>query len=236
MGVPEDLTEEERAAILREAGIDPNSGRSTDRDCPTCDAPAHPRAEFCQSCGHSFIRTGRRKGSRRSAKATSSSGLSGAGKRRSRYVPLSQKLAAGGALLLVIPCCLSWGSAPGRRPRTNREPQPPADYSPDQNPRRAAQERSRPASSRAIRRTERDLRLEARVLAQEAVRARLKAPSTANFPWGDWQVARGGKEGQWLVRSYVDAQNALGAQIRSHFVVELQETSQGLRVAAVLLR
>lgn len=59
--------------------------------------------------------------------------------------------------------------------------------------------------------------------AKDAVKANLKAPSTAEFPGEilhaeEWTVSRNGSTFQ--VASYVDAQNSFGAQIRSNFIVE----------------
>ncbi len=55
-------------------------------------------------------------------------------------------------------------------------------------------------------------------MCQDFVKQRLKAPSTADFPWSyDDKVAELGG-GRWQVRGYVDAQNGFGAQIRSNFV------------------
>jgi len=60
-------------------------------------------------------------------------------------------------------------------------------------------------------------------IAKRIVTPELKAPSTAEYPWGtvefsvmpDYEDESGAKAGRWLVRGAVDAQNAFGATIRS---------------------
>lgn len=53
---------------------------------------------------------------------------------------------------------------------------------------------------------------------QEVIKAILKSPSTAKFPWVDeWKVAK--KDGSTIVQGYVDSQNSFGAMIRSTFQV-----------------
>lgn len=73
------------------------------------------------------------------------------------------------------------------------------------------------------------------VAAQEFVKERLRAPSTAKFPEGSYEyveelgqihvLRQHEKSGhscfRYRVKSYVDAQNAFGAQIRTHFVCEI---------------
>jgi hypothetical protein len=71
------------------------------------------------------------------------------------------------------------------------------------------------------------LRLGACDEAQEAVKARLKAPSTAVFPgcgfWGmtEYDVRSNEDRTKVSVQGYVDAQNSFGAQIRNRFIVKL---------------
>lgn len=51
---------------------------------------------------------------------------------------------------------------------------------------------------------------------ENALRGKLKAPSTASFSGGmDTRVSQ--REGLWAVEGYVDAQNGFGAQIRSRY-------------------
>lgn len=55
------------------------------------------------------------------------------------------------------------------------------------------------------------------VMAQEFVSPRLKAPSTAKFPWYSAdKVVRTGK--RYKITSYVDSQNSFGAMIRTPFI------------------
>lgn len=58
---------------------------------------------------------------------------------------------------------------------------------------------------------------------QQYVKARLRAPSTADFPFLDHNVTNTGSE-TYLVRSYVDAQNGFGAMIRSNYRCEIRYT------------
>lgn len=62
------------------------------------------------------------------------------------------------------------------------------------------------------------------VMSQEFVRRRLKAPSTAEFPWiTDDQVEISTKpDCTFRVIGWVDAQNGFGAQIRSRYRVDLR--------------
>lgn len=63
--------------------------------------------------------------------------------------------------------------------------------------------------------------IEALTYAREAIKTRLRAPATADFPWAnDDHVERLGC-GRFRVREYVDSQNGFGANIRSHFVVTM---------------
>ena len=65
-------------------------------------------------------------------------------------------------------------------------------------------------------------RTDACFMSQKFVREELKAPSTAEFP--DWtesncQATQSGNT--WTVRSFVDAENSFGAQIRSDYTAEM---------------
>jgi hypothetical protein len=51
---------------------------------------------------------------------------------------------------------------------------------------------------------------------------RLKAPSTADFPWYDEDNVQDEGNGRFVVSSYVDAENAFGAKIRVFFYCEVQ--------------
>jgi len=66
-------------------------------------------------------------------------------------------------------------------------------------------------------------KVSAYTMAQQFVKDRLKSPRSAKFPWSsdEYRVAHTGR-GKYQVVSYVDAQNAFGAMIRSTYVVEMQ--------------
>lgn len=60
------------------------------------------------------------------------------------------------------------------------------------------------------------------VMAKAFVTDKLKAPSTADFARSTDSKINSLGCGKWRVTSYVDAQNAFGAMLRSHYVAELQ--------------
>lgn len=65
---------------------------------------------------------------------------------------------------------------------------------------------------------------------KEAVTERLRAPATAKFPdllWDDGARVTPMPGCQFLVVSYVDAQNGFGATIRSHYTARLETTPDG---------
>lgn len=55
------------------------------------------------------------------------------------------------------------------------------------------------------------------------VEAQLKSPSTADHPTLDFEFIDHPK-GRWTIRSYVDAQNSFGAEVRAKYVCETQYT------------
>jgi hypothetical protein len=70
-------------------------------------------------------------------------------------------------------------------------------------------------------------KIEAYTMAKQFVTDRLKAPSTADYPWyssDSVQVVHRG-EGVFVVRAHVDSQNSFGAMIRTRFVCELKNTT-----------
>lgn len=77
------------------------------------------------------------------------------------------------------------------------------------------------------------------VLAQDAVKANLKSPSTAKFPWGYDQynikeISSGNVDAkQYVISGYVDAKNSFNAEIRNRFVVKVELTSD-LQKAKIL--
>jgi hypothetical protein len=61
-------------------------------------------------------------------------------------------------------------------------------------------------------------------MCEEFVKRQLRAPATADFPWGYDQFTRRESDSVWVVTSYVDAQNAFGAKIRNNFVCRVRWT------------
>ena len=56
------------------------------------------------------------------------------------------------------------------------------------------------------------------VLCETAVKRRLRAPGTADFPFAHVTNAEALGSNRYRLRSYVDAQNAFGAKLRNNFV------------------
>jgi len=63
--------------------------------------------------------------------------------------------------------------------------------------------------------------IEAYVMSQQFVEDRLKAPSTADFPSTSEARIKHLGSGRYQVVSYVDSENAFGANIRTHYICEL---------------
>ncbi|HTV69657.1 MAG TPA: hypothetical protein VMF90_14070 [Rhizobiaceae bacterium] len=78
--------------------------------------------------------------------------------------------------------------------------------------------------------------IQAFAVSQDAVRARLKAPSTASFPWTPIRAEHTGNC-KFHVLAYVDAQNGFGAMVRSNYVATLnyEPETKGWRVTSVVL-
>jgi hypothetical protein len=66
-----------------------------------------------------------------------------------------------------------------------------------------------------------DSRPEAITFCEYFVKAKLRNPSTADFPWLDVEVERQA-DGTYVVSSYVDAKNDFGATIRNNYVCEIR--------------
>lgn len=66
-------------------------------------------------------------------------------------------------------------------------------------------------------------KVEAMTMAQSFLEERLKAPSTADYPWvtSDEVVSRLA-DNKFRYRSYVDAENSFGAKVRTHFDIVVQ--------------
>jgi len=67
-----------------------------------------------------------------------------------------------------------------------------------------------------------DRRIDAFVMSHDFVKDRLKAPSTAEFPWYDEKFVEDLGNGKFRVTAYVDAENSFGAMLRSNYVCALQ--------------
>ena len=65
-------------------------------------------------------------------------------------------------------------------------------------------------------------KISASLAAQRYVTANLKAPTSASFPWYDESSVTTYGECEFIVRSYVDAQNSFGAMIRNNYTVRLR--------------
>ncbi len=98
------------------------------------------------------------------------------------------------AISLVLVTC----SGPNEPPRT---------------PEQAAQEKAE--------RLVKDLKLHAFGICKKVVEQSLKAPATAEFSGFTWESVRKRPMDVFEVRSYVDAQNSFGAQIRTNFSCRL---------------
>jgi len=59
-------------------------------------------------------------------------------------------------------------------------------------------------------------------MSQVFVEKRLKAPSTADFPRYQENMVNKTVKDTYVVSSYVDAENSFGAQMRTHYVAELE--------------
>lgn len=71
-------------------------------------------------------------------------------------------------------------------------------------------------------------KIDAWVHTQYLVEARLHSPRSAKFPFGGAQKhVEETASGIYIIRSYVDAKNAFGAEIRQHFFCKLQRKPNG---------
>lgn len=61
-------------------------------------------------------------------------------------------------------------------------------------------------------------------ISQQFVKDRLKAPSTAEFPWYSSESVTPLGEERYRVQSYVDSQNSFGAMIRTKYVAIVRKT------------
>ena len=64
---------------------------------------------------------------------------------------------------------------------------------------------------------------DAQSVARQFVKRQLKAPSTADFPYDDYEYECVEKtNNRWVVKSYVDAENSFGAKLRQKWWVEMK--------------
>ena len=96
--------------------------------------------------------------------------------------------------------------------------EPPRNETPDQKVQREKDDREAKWNSD-------NGKIDALVMSEHFVKQKLKAPSSADFPYiNDRQVVvvhKGG--GRFIVQSYVDAQNAFGAKLRTRYQCELKQ-------------
>jgi hypothetical protein len=78
----------------------------------------------------------------------------------------------------------------------------------------------------------------ARVLAEDAIREKLKAPASAKFSGNSDTRVIQFEPNRWMVNGRVDAQNIFGAQIRSNYSVTIEfedERDDSYRIQTVTL-
>jgi hypothetical protein len=90
-------------------------------------------------------------------------------------------------------------------------------------------------SDNGNRATKKPSTLEAWNVCRDRVMSSLKAPSTAKFPTLDRDFVREHENGNWRVAAWVDAQNAFGAMIRTHFICILRYEGNRWQVKDFLL-
>lgn len=71
-----------------------------------------------------------------------------------------------------------------------------------------------------------DLSVSAQIMCKDMVKNNLRSPSTADFPWFDYEIYKKGKW-RYIVKSYVDGQNAYGATIRNNWYCDIQYKGVG---------
>lgn len=72
--------------------------------------------------------------------------------------------------------------------------------------------------------------------AQQFVKQDLKAPSTAEFPFGGYRHVQPLGDGRYRVTSYVDAQNSFGAALRTHFEAVLRRAPDRWELESLQIR
>ena len=90
-----------------------------------------------------------------------------------------------------------------------------------------AQGDKKPAENKVVYWNEQDNSSMAFIKMQDFVKKRLKAPSTAKFPWNyrddDTKILKEGTT--YTVVSYVDAQNSFGAMLRKYYAGQIKQVS-----------
>ena len=81
-----------------------------------------------------------------------------------------------------------------------------------------------------------DPKIDAWNCAQDAVKYRLKSPSTAKFPAYSASYVSDLGNNRYRISAHVDAQNSFGATIRQSFTVTLTLTESGYTDASVSIR
>lgn len=83
--------------------------------------------------------------------------------------------------------------------------------------------------------SESQVRAEVAVRCESAVEAQLLSPASADFPFGHGANVQELGANRYRLVSYVDAQNAFGAQVRTHFTCETTGPPGSMQAAAVLV-
>lgn len=117
-----------------------------------------------------------------------------------------QKVALGCAVMLIIMLGACWWI-----------------LTPDNSP-EAQQRRAEAARESALSRT----RAIVATLCESEMTSRLRAPGTADYPFGHVTEVVESASGRYLLRSYVDSENAFGGQVRTNFICEVEGAGEDL--------
>lgn len=60
------------------------------------------------------------------------------------------------------------------------------------------------------------------IISKTFIKATLKAPSTADFPFAGKEFANYIEDSTFIVQAYVDAQNSFGAMIRTNYKIKMK--------------
>ena len=72
------------------------------------------------------------------------------------------------------------------------------------------------------------------VLCQYAVKAQLRAPGTADFPFGMTSEVKVTSTNSAILSSYVDAENAFGGEVRTNFICTATRQDEAWSVVAII--